>query len=284
MLLINEYLKDTAGIKWNIGQKLNSSCVLKSRKFFCCHFHSNRLSIVSLTLCPVDWHMPKNKFDCYIWCSCAVIDGDRHCVGCLQSARVLFSPPYLLKSLTVVSWDSLSHVCCTDNVITHLDQTSHVHVRYLSSRQSSRGWVTHDRPRSRTELSFLYLCLWVRIHTLLRMGNTPSEKIDVNFSKGINYVCDSSCGVSVVYENTWLPRTTACMASARSRQGNGMTSLTQLLLLSADGWKWKKKAHAASSWLSLLATSSRKAYSSKKYTSSPDFSVATGLNHLHQSC
>lgn len=179
---------------------------------------------------------------------------DRHCVGCLQSARVLFSLPYLLKSLTVVSWDSLSHVCHTDNVITRLDQTSHVHVRYLSSHHCLRGWVTQDRSRSRTELSFLYLCLWVRIHTLLRMGNTPSEKIDVNFSKGINYVCDSSCGISVVYENTWLPRTTACMASARSRQGNGMTSLTQLLLLSADGWKWKEKkcslpGHGYPCWL-----------------------------------
>lgn len=226
--------------------------------------------------------MPKNKF--------LTVTSDtaqcNHCIGCLQSARVLFSPPYLLKSLTVVSWASLSHVCRTDNVITRLDQTSHVHVRYLSSHQCSRGWVTQDKSRSTIRLSFLRLCLWAWIHALLWTGNTPSEKIDVNFSKGINYVCDSSCGVSVVYENTWLPRTTACMASARSRQGNDMTSLTQLLLLSADGWKWKKnkKAHTAWSGLSLLATSSRKAYSSKKYTSGPDFSIATGLNHLHQSC
>lgn len=220
MVLISEYLKGTTGIKWNIVQKLNFSCVLKSRKFFCCHFHSNRLSVVSLTLClSVDWHIPKNKLDCYVWCSCAVIDSDRHCVGCLQLASVLFNLPYLLKSLAVVSWDSLSHVCHTDNVIARLDQTSHVHVRYLSSRQCSRGRVTQDRSRSRTELSFLCLCLWGRIYTLLWMGNTQSEKIDVSFSKGINYVCDSSCGVSVVYENTWLPRTTACMASARSRRG-----------------------------------------------------------------
>lgn len=113
---------------------------------------------------------------------------------------------YLMSAVQIMSSPvSIKLLMCTSGI--------------LSSRQRSRGWVTQDGSRSRTELSFLCLCLWGRIYTLLWMGNTQSEKIDVNFSKGINYVCDSSCGVSVVYENTWLPRTTACMASARSRRG-----------------------------------------------------------------